>query len=140
MAPALLVVEDNDEDYDALVRAFGRIGEPVRIVRAPDGDAALERLRGASEPQLPALVLLDLNLPGSDGREILAELKATDHLRQLPVVVFSASADPATIAECYREGAAGYLVKPLDFGRLERQVRALKEYWLDSVQLPPPAR
>jgi CheY-like chemotaxis protein len=136
MAPALLVVEDNDEDYDALVRAFDRIGEPVRIVRAPDGDAALDALRGTAVPQLPALVLLDLNLPGSDGREILVELKGTAHLRQLPIVIFSASADPATVAECYREGASGYLVKPFEFERLERQVRALKEYWLDSVRLP----
>ncbi len=136
MAPALLVVEDNDEDYDALVRAFDRIGEPVRIVRAPDGDAALDALRNTTVRQLPALVLLDLNLPGSDGREILVELKATDHLRQLPIVIFSASADPGTIADCYREGASGYLVKPLEFERLERQVRALKEYWLDSVRLP----
>jgi CheY-like chemotaxis protein len=136
MAPALMVVEDNDEDYDALVRAFDRIGEPVHIVRAPDGDAALDTLRNTAGRQLPSLVLLDLNLPGSDGRDILVELKATDHLRQLPIVIFSASADPGTIADCYREGASGYLVKPLEFERLERQMRALKEYWLDSVRLP----
>jgi CheY-like chemotaxis protein len=141
MAAALLIVEDNDEDYEAIVRAFARLGGTVDVRRASDADEALEALHDAGRPPkdepLPAVVLLDLNLPGSDGREVLAEVKATERLRKLPVVVFSASANPKVIAECYKQGASGYMVKPMDFDRLERLLRSLKEYWLDSVELPP---
>lgn len=137
MAAALLIVEDSDEDYHALLRALERVGARVAVDRAVDADEALEALRGdGGGAALPAVVLLDLNLPGSDGREVLAEAKATKRLRQLPIVVLSASANPATIAECYERGAAGYLIKPLDFQRLEAMIRTLKEYWLDTVQLP----
>ena len=138
MAAALLIVEDSDQDYEAIVRAFARVGGEVELQRAADADEALEALhetRATNEP-LPRVLLLDLNLPGSDGREVLDEVKATDRLRSLPVVVFSASSNPQTIAECYRRGASGYLVKPMDFERLEQLVRTLKEYWLDSVALP----
>lgn len=137
---ALLIVEDNDEDYRAILRALERLGGNIEVRRAADADEALEALHETGEPpkeKPPAVVLLDLNLPGSDGREVLTEVKATERLRQLPIVVFSASANPRTIAECYRQGAAGYMVKPMDFDRLERLVRSLKEYWLDTVELPP---
>ena len=134
MAAALLVIEDSDEDYIALLRALERVGAKIVIQRAIDADEALVALQG--EEGSPALVLLDLNLPGSDGREVLAEAKATPRLRQLPIVVMSANTNPATIAECYQRGAAGYLIKPMDFSRLEQMIRSLKEYWLDTVELP----
>ncbi len=140
MAAALLIVEDNDEDYDAIVRAFARLGGEIVIRRASDADEALEALQESAPPSddpLPAVVLLDLNLPGSDGREVLVEVKSTDRLKKLPIVVFSASANAKTIAECYKQGASGYLVKPMDFERLESLLRALKEYWIDTVKLPP---
>lgn len=139
MASALLIVEDSDEDFEAIVRAFRSVGAAVQLERAVDGDEALEVLENVPSPQqpMPKVLLLDLNLPGTDGREVLEEVKSTKRLRQLPVVVISASADPKTIAECYRKGASGYIVKPMDFQRLEELVRTLKSYWLDSVELPP---
>lgn len=141
MASALLIVEDSDEDFEAIVRAFRAIvPESVQLQRAADGDEALEALENAGPPPMqpiPSVMLLDLNLPGTDGREVLDEVKATERLRQLPVVVISASSDPRTIAECYRRGASGYVVKPMDFRRLEDLVRSIKSYWLDSVELPP---
>lgn len=140
MASALLIVEDSDEDFEAIVRAFRAVvADGVHLKRAVDGDEALEVLENVPSPELPMpkVLLLDLNLPGTDGREVLEEVKNTKRLRQLPVVVISASADPKTIADCYRRGASGYIVKPMDFARLEELVRALKSYWLDSVELPP---
>lgn len=140
MASALLIVEDSDEDFDSIVRAFQNIAANVRLTRATDGDQALEVLEKVGPPPMeapPNVVLLDLNLPGTDGREVLNEVKATNRLRSLPVVVISASSDPKTIAECYRQGASGYVIKPMDFARLEELVRSIKSYWLDSVELPP---
>lgn len=134
---AMLIVEDSDEDFAAIVRALERAGAAVDVMRATDGDDALERLHESSGTPAPAVVLLDLNLPGTDGREVLDEVKATERLRQVPIVVFSASSNPKTIAECYRRGASGYLVKPFDIGRLENLIAALKQYWLDAVTLPP---
>lgn len=141
MASALLIVEDSDEDFEAIVRAFRAVAaDKVQLKRAADGDEALEALEKTGPPPmdpLPSVVLLDLNLPGTDGSEVLDEVKATKRLSQLPVVVISASSDPRTIAECYRRGASGYMVKPMDFARLEDLVRSIKSYWLDSVELPP---
>lgn len=140
MASALLIVEDSDEDFEAIVRAFRAIvADDIEFKRASDGDEALEVLENTGPPPLepmPKVVLLDLNLPGTDGREVLEEVKSTKRLRELPVVVVSASSDPKTIAECYRRGASGYVVKPMDFSRLEELVRNIKSYWLDSVELP----
>lgn len=140
MASALLIVEDSDEDFESIVRAFRNVAAGIELKRAADGDAALEALERVGPPPMepaPNVVLLDLNLPGTDGREVLDEVKATKRLKQLPVVVISASSDPKTIAECYRRGASGYLVKPMDFERLEELVRAVKAYWIDTVELPP---
>lgn len=141
MASALLIVEDSDEDFQAIVRALQSVApNGVLVERAADGDEALEVLERTGPPPMqpvPSVVLLDLNLPGTDGREVLEEVKATKRLRQVPVVVISASSDPRTIAECYRRGASGYVVKPMDFSRLEELVRNIKSYWLDSVELPP---
>jgi len=142
MAAVLLIVEDSDSDYEAIVRALRKVGTDVSVLRAGDADTAVETIRrgvegkGDPKPPEPTVVLLDLGLPDGDGREVLDEVKTSENLRQVPVVVFSSSTDPKTIAECYRRGAAGYLVKPFDFSRLEKIARSLKEYWLDSVALP----
>lgn len=141
MASALLIVEDSDEDFEAIVRAFRKVAaDSIELERATDGEEALEALENVGPPPMkamPNIVLLDLNLPGTDGREVLEEVKNTKRLSHLPVVVISASSDPRTIAECYRRGASGYVVKPMDFHRLEELVRSIKSYWLDSVELPP---
>lgn len=141
MASALLIVEDSDEDFEAILRALNSVtAGSIQVQRAIDGDEALEVLEKTGPPPMspmPSVMLLDLNLPGTDGREVLEEVKNTKRLRQLPVVVISASSNPKTIAECYRRGASGYLVKPMDFSRLEELVRSIKSYWLDSVELPP---
>jgi CheY-like chemotaxis protein len=138
----ILVVEDNAEDFAALSRAFRKHALQHPVLRCQDGDQALEYLRSygrapAEAPTLPALVLLDLNLPGTDGREVLEAFKQDPHLRTVPVVVFSTSSSPHDIARCYQLGANSYLTKPLVYTALEEKIRLVLQYWLHVSELSP---
>lgn len=137
----LLVVEDNAEDFTALSRAFRKHGLQNPVVRCEDGDQALAYLQGYGKtegwpPTLPALMLLDLNLPGTDGRAVLEVLKQDPQLRALPVVVFSTSSSARDIEHCYQLGANSYLTKPIEYAALEEKIRVLLHYWLHVSELP----
>ncbi len=138
--PPILVVEDNQEDFTALSRAFRRNGLKNPIVRCHDGDEALTYLDALLPPptlQLPpAIILLDLNMPGTDGRSVLSVIKQNPHLQAIPVIVFSTSSNPRDIDECYHLGVNSYLVKPIDYSVLEARIRLLMQYWLDAAELP----
>ncbi len=135
--PCVLVVEDSDADYEAIVRAMRLAHHDVDVVRAITSDDALEYLADSrGTERRPAIALLDLNLPGADGREVLSQVKSTETLRQLPIVVFSTASSEEIINDCYRRGASGYLVKPLDYDALTKLIASLVDYWLDSVRLP----
>mgnify|MGYP002778152815 CR=1 FL=1 len=141
----LLVVEDSDEDYAALRWALGKLGVSRRVERCASADelfaylrgtvGALPEERGAGAPA-PALILLDLNLMGDDGREVLAMLKGDPALRRIPVVVWTTSAHPADVAWCYDRGASGYTVKPVDVPQLLEAMRSVTDYWFGCVLLP----
>lgn len=145
-APPILVVEDNDEDYDMLQLTFQGAAIANPLVRCTDGEETLEFLRregrylDAERAPRPGLVLLDLNLTGMDGREVLERIKADTALRSLPVIVFSTSDNPRDVQSCYQAGANAYLLKPVDLDRFERMVRLLKEFWLEFVVAPPASR
>lgn len=137
----LLVVEDSDEDFTALSRVFHKLGLPNPVVRCKDGDQALEYLQGHGQAvgwpaALPTLVLLDLNLPGTDGRTVLETLKKDPRLQALPVVVFSTSSSTRDVEHCYRLGANGYLTKPIHYAALEAKIKVTLQYWLDASELP----
>ena len=84
----------------------------------------------------PAIIMLDLNLPGTDGREVLTVLKQDRDLQAIPVVVFSTSSNPKDIESCYCQGACGYIVKPMDFNKLQQLVNTFLTYWFEVVELP----
>src|SRR4051794_29822375 len=138
----ILLVEDSDVDYEALVRCFRKADCANPIFRCADGDEALDYLRrrgrygAAVGSPRPALILLDLNLPGVDGRQVLAEVKEDDQLRSIPVVVLTTSAAERDVAACYRAGANSYIQKPLEFGDFLDAVRCLKRYWFEVALLP----
>lgn len=133
-AGPLLVIEDGDEDFEMLQLAFERCGVSNVLVRQTDGDEALAYLHAA--PQRPAMVLLDLNLAGTDGRDVLHELKRHPTLRSIPLMVLSTSNNPRDVERCYREGANCYAVKPVGLEKLERLVEHFKVFWLESMELP----
>ena len=138
----ILLVEDSPEDFEATVRAFNRSGLRNPIIRCEDGDSALDYLhrRGpyASPEQAPrpGVILLDLNLPGTDGREVLQEIKGNEELRQIPVIVLTTSTDDRDVTACYQAGANSYIQKPVDMDGFIRAIERLNGYWFEVVVLP----
>ena len=137
----LLVVEDSDEDFETVQDAARRIGMPHPLVRAGSGGECLRLLRLARDGQrsrdaLPR-VLLDLNTPGDDGRDVLRQVRSDDVLATLPVVVLSASANPRDLQFCYAHGANAYHVKPVDHAVHLKVLQEIFVYWLGSIVLPP---
>lgn len=133
----VLVVEDSDEDFDTLCEAAERFGLASELRRATTGDGCLTLLRGeGTAPVRPALVLMDLNTPGTDGREALAAIKADPVLRDVPVVVVTTSANPKDLAFCYRAGANAYHVKPVRYRDHLQVLLDVLGYWLGRVALP----
>lgn len=139
--PSILLVEDNPDDYEATVRSLrdNRCLNPVRWCR--DGRAALDLLghdrpEGERPADLPAIILLDLNLPGIDGRDVLSAVKAAPHLRRIPVVILTTSSDERDIDRCYESGASSYVQKPVSFAGLTAAIRTLRDYWFGVAILP----
>ncbi len=136
---SLLLIEDSDADSEATVRALNKCSAPPTIHRCRDGDEALAFLRGRTgeaEAPIPTVILLDLNLPGMDGREVLEQIKTDEAFRHIPVVILTTSGDRSDVAYCYRKGASGYMTKPLDLGQFSQTIRDFCAYWFDTVVLP----
>ena len=140
----ILLVEDSPEDYEATVRALTRSGLANPIFRCDDGESALDYLfhrgqfAGNNAPR-PGLILLDLDLPGIDGREVLAQIKIDPELKTIPVVVFTISNDEQEIAKCYQAGANGYVKKPVNLESYLNAINRLTNYWFEIVVLPKPS-
>ena len=134
----ILVVDDSAEDILLLEEAMQEFGLAAVLECAYDGEQALARLRDGAP--LPDLVLLDLNMPRRNGREVLEELKQDAALRSLPVIIFSTSSSPRDVGDCYDRHANSYLVKPIDFDGLGDVVRALDAFWIRQAELPGAAR
>jgi len=138
----LLLVDDNPHDYEATKRSLQQIGVTNPLMYCADGDEAMDLLQGGSSnitytsPPRPCLILLDLNLPGTDGRDILEKLKQNERLKSIPVVVLTTSSDPNDIDTCYNKGANCYVVKPVNYDGLVETMRTLCNFWLKVVHLP----
>jgi CheY-like chemotaxis protein len=140
--PPLLIVEDSDEDFEAYQRYLHRSNLTIPVYRCVNGDEAIAFLYKTgkySNPDiapLPGLIWLDLNLPGTDGREVLIEIKQDSNLSQIPIVVFSTSNDPKDIKSCYERGIAGYVAKPTNTNQLQRSIQTILDYWFAVCALP----
>lgn len=132
---SILLIEDNDDDYEAVVRAFRKAGVANPVHWARSGVEAMRRL-GGTEAVAPGLILLDLNLPGMDGRRILQLIKKNPLTRSIPVVILTTSADERDVRDCYDLGANTYMQKPVEFDALTDAARGLSGYWFDIAMLP----
>jgi two-component system, chemotaxis family, response regulator Rcp1 len=135
----ILLIEDNPADVGLVEEAFrdGRLSYDLHV--AEDGVKALNFLRRqgpfASAP-VPDLILLDLNLPKKDGREVLSEVKDDPVLREIPVIVLTTSDDEADVHRAYGLHANCYMTKPIDMEDFLRKVRSIEDFWLTFVRLP----
>lgn len=137
--PLCLLVEDSDEDADTVSEAFRVSGVPGQLRRVTNGDECLALLRVVQATRPPALILMDLNMPGTDGREVLRQIKDDATLKIIPVVVTSTSADPRDLTFCYRAGANAYHVKPIRHAHHCGAMIVLLQYWLGAVVSPTSA-
>lgn len=135
----LLLVEDSEADVRLTMEALGEAKIKNRLSVVEDGVEALEFLRRqgphADAPR-PDLILLDLNLPRKDGRQVLREIKADDSLKRIPVVVLTTSKSEEDVLRAYDLHANCYITKPVDFGRFMEVVKSIENFWLTVVTLP----
>ncbi len=131
----ILIIEDSDDDFDATKRAFNKVNLLNTIQHAVSGEQALEYLKDTRR-QKPGLILLDLNMPGLDGKRTLEIIKQHQHLKKIPVVILTTSDDERDVRTCYELGANTYIQKPVDFDGLISAIKQLKEYWFEIALLP----
>lgn len=142
-ATAIILMADDDPDDRLLVQeAFAELRLPTDLRFACDGEDLMDYLcrRGryadAALSPRPGLILLDLNMPRKDGREVLREIRADASLRQIPVVVLTTSKAEEDIFRVYDLGVSSFITKPASFEALVDIVRALGKYWFETVELP----
>ncbi|GJL68604.1 MAG: response regulator [Nitrospirales bacterium] len=136
----ILLIEDNPADIRLTQEAFreARLQNTLHVVQ--DGVNAMAFIRQTAPFQQaprPDLILLDLNLPKKDGREVLKEIKSDMHTRTIPVVVLTTSDDEADVLRSYDLHANAYLVKPIDILQFIKMIQSLEDFWLSVVKLPP---
>jgi len=143
--PIILIVEDSDEDFYMFMRATQNLDllerSLYRFLRFEDGDEALDYLFRREEYQnlnvpLPVAMLLDLNLPGTDGREIIQQVKQTPHLQTLPIIVLTTSNNQRDIQACYGNGANCYILKPMGVIAMRETVQTMFRHWFQLAVLP----
>ena len=137
----ILIIEDSDEDFEVICWALQKSGVLQPIIRASRYEEALSQLNllevAAVVPDIrPCLVLLDLNLPGMNGRELLARLQASSFAGLTPVVTLTTSNNPRDVEACYRLGASGYICKPLQLEAFAEKIKNLANYWFSTVEQP----
>jgi chemotaxis family two-component system response regulator Rcp1 len=136
----ILLVEDNPADIRLAQEAFKDAKVHNILYTVGDGVEAMAFLRRQgkyADVGRPDLILLDLNLPKKDGREVLAEIKTDEHLKLIPVVILTVSKDEEDILKTYNLHANCYITKPIDFEQFMKVVKSIEEFWLTIVKLPP---
>lgn len=136
----ILLVEDNPGDADLAREALenSKVNNELHVVE--DGERAMSFLRREgpyTEAPRPDLILLDLNLPKKDGRQVLAEIKDDDCLKRIPVVILTTSQAEEDVLKTYNLHANCYITKPIDLNQFIHVVRSIEDFWLSIVILPP---
>lgn len=139
----VLLVEDNPADADLTMETLDMSKLHMEISVVTNGADAMAFLRAEgdySTVHQPDLILLDLNLPGKDGREVLAEIKKDDRLRRIPVIILTSSEAEKDVLESYDLGANSYVTKPVDLKAFQTIVQSVESFWFTVVKLPPKGR
>jgi two-component system, chemotaxis family, response regulator Rcp1 len=139
----ILLVEDSPGDVRLTLEAFRDADPSLQLHSVPDGAEAMAFLRRegihADAPR-PEIILLDLNMPKKDGREVLAEIKGDESLKLIPTVILTTSEAEADIVKCFELQANSYLLKPVDLTAFEALVKCVNDFWLSKSRLPQQMR
>ncbi len=132
----ILIAEDDADDRLLLETAFQENGFSDQLIFVKDGlelTRFLETLKQDTLENVPVFILLDLNMPKKDGREVLKEMKQSIDFKKIPVVVFTTTKNEYEIKRCYELGANTYVVKPVSFDELVRVIREIRGYWFNTA-------
>lgn len=138
----ILIVEDNYDDYESTMRSLQKNHLMIPVQWCKTGQQAIDYIYKQGEfsespdVKTPVLVLLDLNMPGMNGRDVLEKIKSDPEKRSIPVVMLTTSSNDKDVKECYRVGASTYIQKPVRFEELIEAIRAMKDYWFGVALLP----
>ncbi|XZF13934.1 response regulator [Chitinophagaceae bacterium MMS25-I14] len=136
----ILIAEDDADDRFLLQAAFEENGFAEKLQFVENGMEVMDFLHkitsGAGKYILPSFILMDLNMPKKDGREVLVELKQQPALRNIPVIIFSTTNNEQEMKRCYELGANAYITKPNSFEHLLETVATLRSYWINSGKIP----
>lgn len=136
----ILIAEDDADDRFLLQAAFEENGFTDRLYFVENGVEVVEYLQSINtdkpEKKFPRFILLDLNMPKKDGREVLRELKQHPDFKKIPVVIFSTTNNEQEMRRCYELGANSYITKPNSFESLLKTVAALRSYWMHTSSIP----
>jgi chemotaxis family two-component system response regulator Rcp1 len=135
----ILLAEDNENDVELTRQGFKRCKLALNLHHVTDGDECMAFLRKEgkySDAPTPDMLLLDLNMPRMDGREVLAEIVADETLNAIPVVILTTSGQDEEILKMYKMRCSSYIIKPIDFAQFLHVVRSIAEYWFTVVVLP----
>ena len=137
--PLVLFAEDDREDWILIQEAMKDCDCKLRVERVENGQRLLDRLRSPNGHGLPDVVMLDLQMPLMDGQEALREIRSDPNLRHIPVIVMTTSKLEADIFQSFYDGANSYVVKPINYEDLEKLLKNIKRYWLETSMIPTSA-
>lgn len=135
----ILLIEDNPDESKLIAKILDKNTSNIHITQIEDGLNAINYLNkkdAYKNCKTPSLILLDLNLPGKDGREVLKEIKTDDQLKHIPVIVLTNSDDDNDILKSYEHYANAYITKSTNFDEFNKDIEVFKEYWLNNAILP----
>ena len=135
----ILVADDDSDDRFLLQAAFQEHGEQETLEFVENGVEVMEFLEAASagsSHNFPELIMLDLNMPKMNGKEVLSEIKNHPFLKRIPVIIYTTTRNEIEIRKCYELGANTYIVKPISFEGLRDVVSNIRSYWLDTASIP----
>jgi two-component system, chemotaxis family, response regulator Rcp1 len=135
----ILLVEDNPDDVDLMVEAFRDLSRSTRLNVVENGSDAISYLRGEAafrSARRPDLILLDLNLPGRPGHDVLREIKGDPAFHAIPLIVLTSSSSPSDVQRSYELSANCYITKPHSLADFEQIARRIEQFWLQTAVLP----
>ncbi len=137
---SILIAEDDADDRFLLQAAFTENGFKDKLLFVENGvelvDYLIKLSQSGKNTKMPRFILLDLNMPKKDGREVLKEIKQNTDLKKIPVIIFSTTNNEQEMRRCYELGANSYITKPNSFENLIKTVAALRSYWIHTTSIP----